>query len=96
MTAQLHYAICSSDYIKSVDNSSGARRKNGSWSGVIGMMIKGEVQASNIPFVMTPDRESAVDFTFPLMDVRYFYLYHYSKVRMLCAAVFKINSYLWS
>jgi hypothetical protein len=62
---------CRSDYSKPLDNSSGARQKNGSWSGVTGMMVRGEVQVSNIPFVMTPERQSAMDFTFPLIDTRY-------------------------
>jgi hypothetical protein len=54
-----------------VDNASGAKQKDGSWSGVVGMMVRDEVQVSNIPFVMTTDRQSAVDFTFPLIDIRY-------------------------
>jgi len=60
-----------SDYIKSVDNSSGAQRKNGSWTGVIGMMVRGEVQVADIPLVATPERESVVDFTSPLANIKY-------------------------
>jgi hypothetical protein len=60
--------------LKSVDNSSGARRTDGSWSGVLGMMTREEVHVSNIPLVTTPDRESIVDFTFPLIDARYAYV----------------------
>jgi len=59
------------DYIKSVDDSSGAPLKDGSWSGVVGMMMRGEVQIGDIQLVMTPERESVVDFTFPLTDIRY-------------------------
>jgi len=60
-----------SEYIKSVDNSAGARRKNGSWTGVIGMMLRGEVQVADLSLTMTPERESVVDFTSPLTDMRY-------------------------
>lgn len=67
--------VCSaayrSDYSKAVDNFSGARQKNGSWNGIIGMMVKGEVQISNVPFVMTSQRQSVMDFTFPLTGTRY-------------------------
>ena len=60
-----------SDYIKSVDNSSGALSKNGSWTGVLGMMKRGEVQVADIPLVTTPERESVVDFTSPLANIKY-------------------------
>jgi len=64
-----------SEYIKSVDNSSGAQRKDGSWSGVLGMMLRGNVQIADIPLVMTPERESVVDFTFPLAKIKYMLLF---------------------
>jgi hypothetical protein len=54
-----------------VDGSSGAQLKNGSWAGVIGMMVRGEVQVADISLVATPERESAVDFTSPLTDIKY-------------------------
>ncbi|PSN41904.1 hypothetical protein C0J52_06805 [Blattella germanica] len=53
------------------DNSSGSKMNNGSWSGVIGMMQKGELAISNIPLVMTPSRATVVNFTFPLLSIRY-------------------------
>jgi len=59
------------DYIKSVENTMGSQGKNGSWTGVLGMMIRGEVQVADIPLVVTPERESVVDFTSPLADIRY-------------------------
>jgi hypothetical protein len=64
-----------SDYIKSVDGSSGAPRKNGSWTGVLGMMLRGEVQVADIPLVTTPERESVVDFTSPLTSIKYVSLF---------------------
>jgi hypothetical protein len=60
-----------SDYIKSVDNSSGAPSKNGSWTGLLGMMLTGEVQVADMQLVMTPERESVVDFTSPLANIKY-------------------------
>jgi hypothetical protein len=59
------------DYIKSVDGSSGAQLKDGSWTGVVGMILRREVQIGDIQLVMTPERESVVDFTVPLTNIRY-------------------------
>ena len=60
-----------SDYIISVDGSSGALQKNGSWTGALGMILRGEIQVADIPLITTPERESIVDFTSPLTDVKY-------------------------
>jgi hypothetical protein len=67
----VHLLAHRSDYIKSVDGSSGAQLKNGSWTGVLGMMLRGQVQVADIPLVTTPERESVVDFTIPLADMKY-------------------------
>ena len=67
-----------SDYVKSVDGFSGAQLKNGSWTGVIGMMVRGEVQVADLPLVTTLGRESAVDFTSPLAHMKYMSLFNSS------------------
>jgi hypothetical protein len=59
-----------SDYIKTVDGSTGAPQKNGSWTGLLGMILRGEIQVADIPLITTPERESIVDFTSPLTDVK--------------------------
>ena len=74
---KLRFLPVRSDYIKSVDGSSGAQLKNGSWTGVIGMMVRGEVQVADISLVTTPEREAAVDFTSPLTDIKYMSLFMY-------------------
>ena len=71
----VHLFPLRSDYIISVDGTSGALRRDGSWTGVLGMMLRGEVQVADIPLVATPERESVVDFTFPLADIRYMSLF---------------------
>jgi hypothetical protein len=58
-----------------VDGFSGAQLKNGSWTGVIGMLVRGEVQVADAPLVTTPKRESAVDFTSPLAYMKYMLLF---------------------
>ena len=60
-----------SEYIVSVDGSVGAPQQNGSWTGVVGMILRREVQIADIPLVMSPERESIVDFTFPFADTKY-------------------------
>jgi len=60
-----------SDYYTSVENTVGSQDKNGTWTGVLGMMIRGEVQVADIPLVVTPERESVVDFTSPLLNIKY-------------------------
>jgi hypothetical protein len=54
-----------------VDNVSGTQIKNGSWTGVLGMILRGEVEVGDMPLVMTPSRTSIVDFTFPLTDIKH-------------------------
>jgi hypothetical protein len=60
-----------SDYIISVDGTTGAPQQNGSWTGLLGMIMKGEIQVADMPLVMSPERESIVDFTFPFADTKY-------------------------
>jgi len=60
-----------SQYNTSVENTVGSQGKNGSWTGVIGMMVRGEVQVAVIPLVATSERESVVDFTSPLANIKY-------------------------
>jgi hypothetical protein len=64
-----------SDYIKAEDGSSGAQLKNGSWTGVLGMMLSGQVQVADVPLVITPERQSVVDFTSPVTDIKYMKLF---------------------
>ena len=59
-----------SEYFVTVDGSAGAKLKNGSWSGIVGMLVRGEIEVASMNLVMTPERQSIVDFTFPLFDTR--------------------------
>ena len=64
-----------SDYIKTVDGTTGAPQQNGSWTGLLGMILRGEIQVADMPLVMSPERQSIVDFTIPVADNKYMSLF---------------------
>jgi hypothetical protein len=39
---------------------------NGSWDGIVGMVLRGEVHVSNAAFMYTVDRLEAVDYFSPI------------------------------
>ncbi|XP_064095161.1 glutamate receptor ionotropic, delta-1-like [Macrobrachium nipponense] len=49
------------------DGSFGSLLPNGSWNGMVGMVIRKEVDLALGPFAITYDRSVAVDFSFPLL-----------------------------
>ncbi|XP_069995853.1 probable glutamate receptor [Penaeus vannamei] len=53
------------DYVvvRPPDSLWGARLDNGSWSGMVGMLEREEVEFALGPFTITPQRETVVDFT---------------------------------
>ncbi|XP_063593053.1 glutamate receptor ionotropic, kainate glr-3-like [Penaeus indicus] len=53
------------DYVvvRPPDSLWGARLNNGSWSGMVGMLEREEVEFALGPFTITPQRETVVDFT---------------------------------
>jgi hypothetical protein len=71
----VHSLAHRSDYIRAEDGSSGAKLNNGSWTGVLGMMRRGQVQVADVPLVITPERGAAFDFTFPLTKTEYIKLF---------------------
>jgi hypothetical protein len=44
---------------------------NGFWTGVNGLLQRHEVEFAYIPVTMTSSRIDAMDFTVPLMEIRY-------------------------
>ncbi|PSN50309.1 Ionotropic receptor 135, partial [Blattella germanica] len=58
------------EYLYPSDGAYGGKLENGSWSGVIGMLMSKEVDASSVAFEMTADRAQVVDFTLPLYNIR--------------------------
>ncbi|XP_071524479.1 probable glutamate receptor [Panulirus ornatus] len=51
-------------YVRSSDKSFGSRQHNGSWTGMIGMVVRKEADFATGPFAMTFSRVEAVDFTY--------------------------------
>ena len=67
VTIELHY---STHYLNPADNMFGGKTQNGTWTGVLGMLQRGEAEVSNVAFVMSSVRMEAVDFTIPLLEIR--------------------------
>ncbi|GFR06280.1 ionotropic receptor 93a [Trichonephila clavata] len=53
------------------DNEAGRRLPNGKWSGMIGQIVRGEVEFAAQCFYLTPDRIEAVNFTTSLDELSY-------------------------
>ena len=53
---------------------------NGSWSGLVGDLISGEIDISVATLTMTTEREEVIDFVSPYFDqVIYFYIFYCSQ-----------------
>ncbi|KDR16868.1 hypothetical protein L798_08610 [Zootermopsis nevadensis] len=52
------------------ENVYGKQMENGSWDGVMGMMARGEVDATSVELTMEPMRSEAVDYIAPLINDR--------------------------
>ena len=46
---------------------------NGSWSGLVGDLISGEIDISVATLTMTTEREEVIDFVSPYFDQVYFF-----------------------
>ncbi|XP_071535588.1 probable glutamate receptor [Panulirus ornatus] len=62
----------SQKYIRSFDKSFGSKQEDGSWSGMIGLVMKKVADFATGPFIMSPARGEVVDFCWPVWtdDVR--------------------------
>ncbi|PSN53199.1 hypothetical protein C0J52_04507 [Blattella germanica] len=58
------------EYSKPADDAWGSLTKNGTWNGMIGMILRNEVEIAVAEFTMTALRAGVVDFTIPLIDTR--------------------------
>jgi hypothetical protein len=59
-----------SDFSKATENTSGAKLKDGTWTGVLGMLVRGEAQVGDNAFTMTSEIVPVVDFTCPVVKIR--------------------------
>jgi hypothetical protein len=58
------------EYFIPADNAWGSLTQNGSWNGMIAMILKGEAEIAVAEFTMTALRAEVVDFTIPLINTR--------------------------
>ncbi|XP_069190852.1 uncharacterized protein [Procambarus clarkii] len=54
-------------YMRPPDGSSGSKREDGSWSGMVGMVIRQEIDVAVGPFGVSAVRAEVVDFTVPIL-----------------------------
>jgi hypothetical protein len=54
------------DYYTPPDDSFGVKLENGSWNGVVGMVVRGEVHISNAAFMYNVPRMEALDYLDPM------------------------------
>lgn len=60
-----------SEFIMPADRAWGSLAHNGSWNGMMGMIVRGEAEIAVAEFTMTALRAEAVDFTVPLINTRF-------------------------
>ena len=49
--------------VETVDGSWGTKQDNGEWNGMVGMILRGDVEIGVASFVATKERHEAVDFS---------------------------------
>jgi hypothetical protein len=54
-------------FCKSVDGGTGSK-ENGTWDGMVGMLVRGEVVVGASSFLMTAERMDVLDYTYSLAD----------------------------
>jgi hypothetical protein len=59
------------DYHRSSDDNFGVKLDNGSWNGVVGLVVRGEVHISNSAFMYNAPRMEVVDYLDPMSSDRY-------------------------
>ncbi|XP_063217656.1 probable glutamate receptor [Bacillus rossius redtenbacheri] len=60
-----------SEYVTVPDGAYGQRKPDGSWNGVVGMVMRREVDVGLAPLTMTKSRAEVVDFAIPLLMSNY-------------------------
>ena len=56
-----------SDYYKPPDNAYGTLLSNGSWNGLVAMLLEEEVETSNGDFFWTASRAEVIDYIAPII-----------------------------
>lgn len=55
-------------FIESFDKKFGSPEANGSWNGLIKMLLDGDIDVGAVNFAMNKARERAIDFTIPFIN----------------------------
>lgn len=56
------------EIIPSTNNEYGHKLSNGTWTGIVGDLISGEIDISVATLTMTTEREEVIDFVAPYFD----------------------------
>ena len=57
------------------DKTDGNMIENGTWTSVLGMLQRLEIDVAHMPITMSSSRLDVVDFTMPAVEMRYCHLY---------------------
>jgi hypothetical protein len=63
--------VSSSDYYTPEGNWFGSYLGNGTWNGLVGMIMRNDVHVINVDMTWTADRQNVVDFVTQMYQVRY-------------------------
>jgi hypothetical protein len=61
--------------VKECDKADGSMLGNGTWTGILGMLQRHEVEFAYTPITMSSSRLDVVDFTMPAGELRACHLY---------------------
>ena len=72
------FSVLSSDYYTPEGNWYGSKLGNGTWNGLVGMIMRNEVHVVNVDMTWTAERGNVVDFVTQIYQVRYVtYCFYY-------------------
>ncbi|XP_012934736.1 glutamate receptor ionotropic, delta-1, partial [Aplysia californica] len=66
--SQVVSAVCLYEIVEPPDRLWGAPESNGSWNGIVGMVMRGEIEFGVGPLTITGVRQSVIDFTSPYTE----------------------------
>ncbi|XP_076458166.1 glutamate receptor ionotropic, kainate 5-like [Babylonia areolata] len=56
------------ELVEPSDGQYGSPEENGTWNGMVGMLVRGEIDMAVGPFSITPERKRVIDFSVPFME----------------------------
>ncbi|KAL0269926.1 UNVERIFIED_CONTAM: hypothetical protein PYX00_007507 [Menopon gallinae] len=80
---------CTTVPVRSVDDATGLEFKNRTWNGLMGMLLKNEIDVIAAELTMTKDRMEVIDFTYAAASAKYQLFFKALGYRLEWKAIFK-------